>query len=251
MLRFSIPIIMFLLANIAYGQNTEFMPMVFVEGGSFKMGSTEDESEEDERPVHTVTLSGYWISKYEVTVEQYRVFHKETGTSMPEYGHWKGSDPIFNVSWSAAKEFANWLSERTGLKYNLPTEAQWEYAARGGNRSQNKTYAGSNSLPLVGWFNNNTGFKPKAVGQKQPNELGIYDMTGNVWEWCRDWYDGDYYNLSQDNHDPTGPVGGSLRVLRGGCWASKSTDCRVSSRGAENPSNGDSVTGFRLVCQPK
>lgn len=238
----------FFIVTRAQAQTSDFMPMVYVQGGTFEMGGNDDESHDAERPIHSVTLRGFWIGKYEVTVAQYRAYCNDTGASMPETPRWGWGDdhPIVNVNWSDAKEFADWLSEKTGQRYSLPTEAQWEYAARGGNRSQGKTYAGSNSLGIVGWFSTNSGSQAHAVGQKQANELGIYDMSGNVWEWCRDWYDS--YS-SQAQQDPRGPGSGTYRVLRGGSWYSDAQNCRVAFRNDSTPVNRNSNYGFRLVSQ--
>lgn len=239
-------VILFMLGSIAaQAQSTNFMPMVYVEGGKFDMGSI---SYKSERPVHSVTLRGFWIGKYEVTVAQYRAYCNATGASMPKTPDWGWSDdhPIVNVNWSNAKEFADWLSRKTGKRYSLPTEAQWEYAARGGNRSQGKTYAGSNSLGIVGWFSTNSGNQAHAVRQKQANELGIYDMSGNVCEWCRDWY-ARYSTLSQQ--DPIGSSIGTLRVLRGGSWYDFDLRCRVAYRNRAAPDNCINFVGFRLVSQ--
>lgn len=179
----------------AFSQSTDFMPMIYVEGGVFGMGSTDNEAFEDAKFIHRVELSSFWISKYEVTVAQYRAYCKETGVAMPKNpnGSWRDNDPISNVSWYEAKDFAEWLSEKTGRRYNLPTEAQWEYAAKGGKKTQDKIYAGSDTLELVA----NSNCDEMVVGQKRPNELGIYDMTGNVKEWCRDWYHALYYRYSE------------------------------------------------------
>ena len=150
-----------------------------------------------------------------------------------------------NVSWNDIQEFITKLNAQTGKKFRLPTEAEWEYAARGGNQSKGYKYSGSNSISDVAWYDDNSGDKTHPVGQKTPNELGIYDMSGNVWEWCQDWY-GDYSSSSQTN--PTGPSSGSYRVLRGGSWNNGARNCRVSNRGSYNPDSRSYRSGFRLAC---
>lgn len=244
-----ISLIYSLLSVLTYAQNANFMPMVYVQGGKFEMGGDDNQSEvteADERPIHSVTLLDFWIGKYEVTVAQYRTYCNETGVSMPPIPIWGWNDnqPIVNVNWSNAKGFADWLSKKTGQQYDLPTEAQWEYAARGGNLSQNKVYAGSNNLGIVGWFGVNSVNEVHLVGQKQANELGIYDMSGNVWEWCRDWY-GPYSTQSQ--HEPSGPDSGKYRVVRGGSARRNSQGCRVAYRNFHSPDFHYSSNGFRVV----
>jgi formylglycine-generating enzyme required for sulfatase activity len=155
--------------------------------------------------------------------------------------------PVTNVSWGDAIKFCNRLNIATGKQYRLPTEAEWEYAARGGNQSQGYKYSGSNNLYNVGWFDVNSDSNIHIVGEKLPNELGIYDMSGNVWEWCNDWYSS-YSSASQTN--PTGPSYGlgSGRVGRGGSWRSIATSCRVSIRSnGNNPYNNLNDVGFRVV----
>jgi formylglycine-generating enzyme required for sulfatase activity len=229
---------------------------VLVEAGSFLMGSNEDE--DDERPVHMVTISrSFYISKYEVTQREWR---EVMGTN-PSY--FKGESlPVESVSWYDVVEYCNRLSIREGLTpaytisgnnvtwdrsangYRLPTEAEWEYAARGGNQSRGYTYAGSNSADDVGWYDANSGGKTHPVGHKKPNELGLYDMSGNVWEWCWDWYGG-YSSSSQT--DPEGPSRGDYRVGRGGGWDNSTRGLPVASRGYSGPTDGNFYLGFRLV----
>ena len=215
------------------------MKMIYVEGGTFSMGSTDGDS--DERPVHSVTLDSYYIAETEVTQAQWRAV---MGTDPSNY---KGDNrPVDNVSWDDAMEFCKKLSELTGKKYTLPTEAQWEYAARGGNKSKHYTYSGSNNIGDVAWYSNNSD-QTLAVKSKQPNELGLYDMSGNVWEWCLDWY-GSYSSSSQTN--PTGPESVSFRVLRGGSWYGGASYCRVADRSFNDPSRRFNFYGFRVVCIP-
>ena len=218
--------------------------MVYVKGGTFRMGATEEQGSdayECEKPVHSVTLSDYYIGKYEVTQG---LWEAVMGTTLEEqrdkkdkdgvlYG--QGSDyPMYYVNWEEAQAFVKKLSDLTGRNYVLPTEAQWEYAARGGAKSKGYKYSGSNKLDDVAWYweNSERKYAGSPVGTKRPNELGIYDMSGNVWEWCSDWY-GSYSETSQT--DPAGLVSGSGRVRRGGSWHSFARYCRVSSRGDFRP----------------
>ncbi len=227
--------------------------MVYVEGGTFRMGGTEEQGEDawvGEKPVHSVTLSDYYIGKYEVTQGLWKAV---MGTGVEEqmekagesdlYG--VGDDyPMYYVSWDEAQEFVSKLSELTGKKYVLPTEAQWEYAARGGVKSRGYKYSGSNTIDDVAWYAGNSETAAHPVGTKLPNELGIYDMSGNVWEWCSDWYS-DYSDVSQT--DPTGPSSGSGRVFRGGSWLYNARNCRVSNRPDGDPDYRDSNLGFRVA----
>ncbi len=254
--------------------------MVAVEGSMFKMGCTIEQSDcnADEKPVHTVILSDFYISKYEVTHEQYIIFLNEKGVSSDgsyggkEYvdmdysgtavGHngnrfyFKGSQyaddkkcPMINVTWYGAKAFADWLSSKTGKKYKLPTEAEWEYAARGGKESRGYLYAGSNNIDVVAEYYGNNNSKTKPVGGKEPNELGLYDMSGNVWEWCADYCNyvsgvitDTYYDGAKD---PLCKIG-SNRVVRGGSWRYSAKNCRVAIRFGIFPDNSNYYRGFRL-----
>ena len=214
--------------------------MIFVEGGTFAMGSTGGSS--DESPVHNVTLYSYHITETEITQAQWRAI---MGTNPSDYTG--DNRPVENVSWNEAQMFCVKLSELTGKRYVLPTEAQWEYAARGGNKSNGYTYSGSNTIRDIAVYYDNSGSGHSNVKSKMPNELGIYDMTGNVWEWCSDWY-GDYSWSSQTN--PQGPTSGSYRVVRGGSWIDHSSYCRVADRNNYNPSFRGNYCGFRVVCIP-
>ena len=212
--------------------------MVYVEGGSFQMGSKKSK---DEKPIHTVTVSSFFMDKTEVTQAQYK---KVMGKNP---SHFSGCDdcPVERVSWHDATAFAQKVGKR------LPTEAEWEYAARGGVKtnsgSSQTSYAGSNDLNSVAWYGDNSGSKTHPVAQKQANALGLYDMSGNVWEWCSDWYSDSYYSESPQN-DPQGPNSGSRRVLRGGSWVYYDPDCRVVNRYRSYPDvRNDFNIGFRLV----
>jgi formylglycine-generating enzyme required for sulfatase activity len=155
---------------------------------------------------------------------------------------------MYYVSWDEIQEFIKKLNAATGKQYRLPTEAEWEYAARGGNKSNGYKYSGSNTLGDVAWYDNNSGSKTHQVGTKQPNELGIYDMSGNVWEWCNDWY-GAYSSGSQ--RDPAGASSGASRVLRGGSWINNSRLCRVANRSGDSSGVRNYGLGFRLVFSSK
>ncbi len=216
--------------------------MVKVEAGSFNMGATPEmqNPDEDEKPVHRVTLTNnYYIGKYEVT----QALWQAVMGSNPSY--FKGDDlPVEQVSWNDCQDFISKLNAMTGKRFRLPSEAEWEYAARGGKKSRGYQYSGSNTLGDVAWYEGNSGSKTHAVGTKQPNELGIYDMTGNVYEWCQDWY-GSYSSSPQTN--PIGAVSGSCRVYRGGCWVSSARNCRTSYRGRRTPDFRYGFLGLRLV----
>ena len=216
--------------------------MVKVEDGSFDMGATPEmqNPDEDEKPVHRVTLTNnYYIGKYEVTQALWQAVMGSNPSSF------KGYDlPVEEVSWNDCQDFISKLNAMTGKRFRLPTEAEWEYAARGGKKSRGYQYSGSNTLGDVAWYGDNSGSKTHAVGTKQPNELGIYDMTGNVWEWCQDWYDS-YSSSPQTN--PTGAASGSSRVFRGGSCYFSARDCRTSYRDCITPDYRDGNLGLRLV----
>lgn len=198
--------------------------MVWVDGGTFRMGATSEQGSEisDEKPVRSVTLSGYYIGKTEVT----QALWQAVMGSNPSY--FEGDDlPVEQVSWDDCQEFIRKLNSLTGQNFRLPTEAEWEFACRGGNNSRGYKYSGSNYIDNVAWYDGNSGDKTHPVATKSPNELGIYDMSGNVWEWCADWY-GDYSSGRQTN--PKGPYGGSYRVFRGGSWYDIARFCRSSHR---------------------
>lgn len=222
--------------------------MITVEGGTFTMGDTEMEGESDEQPAHEVTLKTFQMSKTLVTVAQYRAYCTATGKNMPDPPSWGWIDshPVVNVTWHDAVAYTDWLADKTGKNYRLPTEAEWEYAARGGNKSNGNKYAGGRSLDMVGWYGDNSNSRTQPVAQKRPNELGLYDMSGNVWEWCRDWYSANYYaNSPKDN--PRGPASGSYRVLRGGSWGNDASYCRVAYRDYYDPGGRYDDYGFRVV----
>ncbi len=227
--------------------------MVYVEGGTFRMGGTEEQGEDarvDEKPVHSVTLSDYYIGKFEVTQGLWKAVMGTGVEEQMEKAGWsdlrgvRDDYPMYYVSWNEAQKFVSKLSELTGKKYVLPTEAQWEYAARGGVKSRGYKYSGSNTIDDVAWYAGNSETAAHPVGTKLPNELGIYDMSGNVCEWCSDWYS-DYSDVSQT--DPTGPSSGFYRVHRGGSWNFNAGYCRVSSRSYDLPGSRGDHLGFRVA----
>jgi formylglycine-generating enzyme required for sulfatase activity len=265
-------------SGTAYGDEIEFTTQnsggsgtypgqtVFVQGGSYQMGS--DSGQSQEQPIHTVSLSSFNIGKYEVTNAEYATFMNAIGANSSgsvggtEYvdmdSSWfqinytggqfivdagKASHPVIEVTWFGAKAFAEYYGGR------LPTEAEWEFAARGGNNSNGYTYSGSNTVGDVAWYSSNstgTGVRTQPIGTKAANELGIHDMSGNVWEWCNDWYDGNYYNSSPQNN-PQGPSTGSVRVLRGGSWSNGADLCRSAYRSSGSPAFSNVSYGFRVV----
>ena len=227
--------IMFSIGNVRF-------EMVRVEGGTFTMGATAEQGSDvynDEKPAHQVTLSSYSIGKTEVT----QALWQAVMGSNPS--NFKGSNlPVEEVSWEDCQTFIRKLNALTGKNFRLPTEAEWEFAARGGNNSRGYKYSGSNTLSNVAWYTDNSSSTTHPVATKASNELGIYDMSGNVWEWCSDWH-GSYSSSSQYN--PTGPNSGSYRVGRGGCWNSYARYCRVSYRDDRHPAGRDGSLGLRLA----
>lgn len=220
--------------------------MVELPGGTFSMG--DKNGAEDERPLHLVTLSPFSIGKYPVTFEEYETFCEATGEKKPsDHGWGRERRPVINVSWHDAFAYCKWLSDQTGQQYRLPSEAEWEYAARGGTQSQGYRYAGSDTPRLVGWYEENSADSTHPVRQKQPNELGLYDMSGNVWEWVADWY-GVYPAYSVT--DPQGPPTGDSRVIRGGSWRSVARHCGAKNRDKYSPNFRHSYIGFRLARIP-
>lgn len=234
----------------ANGVSFTMMP---VEGGEFTMGATSEQQtgygdDDNELPTHRVTLSSYMIGETEVTQELWEAVMGYKPTSggdqwSSKYG--LGAQyPAYCISWNDVQEFITKLNSITGETFRMPTEAEWEYAARGGNKSKGYMYSGSNTIGDVAWYGSNSGRKTHAVKTKSPNELGLYDMSGNVWEWCSDWY-GSYSSNAQT--DPTGPSTGSDRVGRGSSWINNATCCRVAVRSHNTPSDRGSLIGFRLA----
>lgn len=222
--------------------------MVTVQGGTFAMGG----NEENNKPIHNVTLSSFKIAKYETTQAQWEKVMGKNPASNPGCA----DCPIASISWEMVQTFITKLNRLTGKHYRLPTEAEWEYAARGGRKSKGFEFAGSNDIKAVAWTSLDSGLNPHPVGQKKPNELGLYDMSGNVWEWCNDWYDENYYRKSPKNN-PTGPATkppdkknddgliSPLRVVRGGNSGNGAAYSRVASRPKYRL--GYHSIGFRLA----
>ena len=231
--------------NLSLKVNGVSFVMVYVEGGSFDMGATSEQGSDaydNEYPVHSVTLSDYYIGRCEVTQELWEAVMGSNPSCFIG-----AQNPVERVSWNDCQEFVIRLNRLTGRTFRLPTEAEWEYAARGGNQSLHYKYSGSNNIFDVAWHKGNSGDKTHAVGTKTANELGIYDMSGNVWEWCSDWY-GDYSAGAQTN--PQGPSSGSRRVVRGGIWNAIARFCRVSDRYGFDPNDSIIIFGLRLVLVP-
>lgn len=218
---------------------------IFVQGGTFQMGLPDSslvEGGEISKPQHKVTLKSFYMLKTPVTqalwcsvMDSNPSFHKNCYTC-----------PVENISWYDAQEFINKLNAFHKGHYRLPTEAEYEYAARGGNKSKGFIYSGSNNETDVAWFNTNSNGQSHPVGQKKPNELGLMDMSGDIWEWCSDWY-GMYYYKNSPSDNPLGPANGNNKVVRGGTWSSLDEGCLIISRGAARPSSKDKCIGFRIV----
>ena len=240
--------------NQTFTVNGVSFEMIAVEGGTFTMGATEEQGSDvdrDESPTHQVTLSSYMIGKTEVTQELWEaVMGKSLSQIASELGNSTrgvGSNyPMYYVSWEDCQEFITKLNALTGKTFRLPTEAEWEFAARGGNKSQGFTYSGSNTVDDVAWYFDTSSSTTHPVATKAPNELGIYDMSGSVYEWCNDWYSRSYYT-SESQTNPTGPDSGSNRVWRGGSWAGDARACRVSNRSSKDPTYRGNYLGLRLA----
>lgn len=230
------------------------LDMATVKGGSFMMGAQSKSSSQDnydkdayddERPVHQVTVSDFYMSKTLVTQYLWYVVMGSYPNISSSYG--LGEDyPVYNVSYTQCQQFITKLSSITGKKFRMPTEAEWEFAARGGKNSERTTYSGGNTVGSVSWYSQNASGKTHPVAQKQANELNLYDMSGNLWEWCSDWY-GNYSSSAQTN--PIGASSGNSRVIRGGGYSDNAADCRVSVRSSATPSTGYTTIGLRLVME--
>ena len=237
--------------TIEFTVNGVSFTMVTVEGGTFMMGATDEQVSDAydiEMPVHQVNLTSYCIGQTEVTQELWLAVMG----SNPSYFTGDLQRPVEKVSWNDCQQFVRKLKELTGMPFRLPTEAEWEFAARGGRLSQGYKFAGSNTIADVAWYNGNsytddgssTDYSTHAVATKAPNELGLYDMSGNVWEWCNDWF----AEYSTDYQvDPTGPVEGGGKVYRGGSFYRSDRDCRVSVRFNTLPNTTSGQRGLRLA----
>lgn len=227
---------------------SEYPEFLEVPGGTFSMGDEWMTGYVSEQPVHDVRLRGFKISKTEVTVKQYRTYCKKTGRKMPEPPSWGWIDdhPMVFVNWRDCMAYCEWLSEVTGGLCRLPTEAEWEYAARGAKPDKGFKYSGSQDIFSVAWFRRNNNLQTRPVAGKDHNKLGLYDMSGNVFEWCMDWGNGSYYDNSPIDN-PQGPRSGNYRVIRGGGWHSGENYCRVAYRYFFNPDGRVNDIGFRVV----
>ncbi len=228
--------------NKEYTVNGVRFKMIAVAGGTFTMGATSEQQnyDNDEKQTHTVTLSDYYIGETEVTQELWVAVMG----SNPSWFTGNMQRPVEYVSWDDCQTFIQKLNELTGANFRLPTEAEWEFAARGGRNSRGYQYSGSSNLGDVAWYRDNSSDTTHPVKTKSPNELGIYDMSGNVYEWCQDWK-GPYSSSSQTN--PTGPSKGSGRVNRGGSWYNVACYCRSANRNCNPPDNRYYSLGLRLA----
>jgi len=226
--------------------NPRSIDMVYVQGGTFTMGCTPEQGNDcsdDEKPPHHVTVSDFYIGKYEVTQAQW----KAVMGSNPSF-FINDNSPVEQVSWNDVQEFINKLNERTGKQFRLPTAAEWEFAARGGNLSKGYKYSGSNNADSVAWDWDNSNKETHPVGIKLPNELGTYDMSGNVYEWCSDWYS---KSTDEDQTNPQGPSSGTYRTFCGGSWYVDAWFARVSYIGSHSPDTRHNFVGFRLAYSAK
>lgn len=249
----------FVLTILPYGifepgknYDPEMPQMRYVQGGTFNMGGKCPPiagRERDECPTHVITVPDFNISETETTVRQYRAFCHATGKRMPQEPEWGWQDdyPVVGVNHFDAQVYIGWLNEVVGPGHRLPTEAEWEYAARGGIESEDREYAGSDDLDEVGWHKDNSGRMVAPVRSKKPNELGLYDMSGNVMEWCDDWYDAHYYEVSETDN-PQGPSSPRTgKVVRGGSWREVPYRCRAVYRYHYPPDMTLPYVGFRVV----
>ncbi|MBK9328443.1 MAG: formylglycine-generating enzyme family protein [Sphingobacteriales bacterium] len=242
-------VFLFILTSLISPTFAQFHPavldsiMVFVKGGDFQMGS--NEGKPDERPVHTVKLSDFYICQYEVTQS---LWQQVTGNTQGIKSDCSEC-PVYDINWETIQSFLTKLNQLTGRQYRLPTEAEWEYAATGGEKSHGYKYSGSNNLDEVAWYEPNAGMKTHPVGLKKPNELGICDMSGNVWELCSDWYQKSFYQNSPAENPVSSKVS-SYRVSRGGSWRSPEQRCQVRARNKDIRDHHIGNGGFRLVMEP-
>ncbi|TGD58064.1 formylglycine-generating enzyme family protein [Flavobacterium humi] len=259
---------LFMLCTLSFTTDGPILEMVKVEGGTYQMGSKDDNrnAETDEQKQHEVKVNSFEINKLEVSVWEWKEYCKKTKRKLPATPVWGWHDnyPITNVTWFEAVNYCNWLSKQDGLKpaysvngpnyacdfnasgYRLPTEAEWEFAAKGGTKSKGYVFAGSNDSEELAWFIKNSNKSPHSVGTKLPNELGIYDMNGNVWEWCWDWYNKEYYKI-EDGNNPKGPLRGEKKSVRGGSWDSQENYLRTANRISTLPEKTNEFYGFRLA----
>ncbi|NCX96377.1 MAG: formylglycine-generating enzyme family protein [Chitinophagia bacterium] len=235
--------------------NLEQQGFVFVEGGAFEMGGDKG-AKKDEKPKHKVTLDDFWICDHPVTQQEYLALMRFNPSEFIS----DKNRPVESVNWEQAEAYCKELNKRNkehqvaGMEYRLPTEAEWEYAAKGGEHKENTTYAGSDKVDDVAWCkykDQTTHLKAtQPVKKLNPNALKLYDMSGNVWEWCNDWYDESYYKKCVKDsleNNPEGPLSGINRVYRGGCWRREEAGCRSVNRASRDPIYRCNDVGFRVV----
>lgn len=229
--------------GVVFREPVTGMELLLVKGGCFQMGDVFDDGDRNERPVHEVCVDDFYIGRYEVTQGQWKAVRGKN----PSGNKKSDQHPVEDVSWNDAQDFIKELNAKSGRSFRLPYEAEWEYAARDGG--QRVKWAGTNNesdLANYAWYDGNAGRETHPVGQKRPNALGLYDMTGNVWEWVHDWFDRSYYGESPRSN-PGGPGRGSDRVYRGGGYKDKPKDARVMKRESKSNRRNDDTLGFRLV----
>ena len=241
----------FLIVSVIGVNAQKFPDMIRVDGGNFMMVLEEklEEADSISVPLHQVTLKTFYIARTETTVAQWRAFCNAIDRQMPNPPNWGWIDnhPIVNISWDDAIAYCKWLSDSSGKTYRLPTEAEWEFAAKGGKKSKDFIYSGGQSMYHVGWYDENSNAGTQPVAQKRANELGIFDMSGNAWEWCQDWF-GTYTQDPQTN-----PQGSEttqyFKVLRGGSWNYFLSGCRIGDRSYFSPESRLNDFGFRVVME--
>lgn len=237
------------LSGISLTCHAQLLPeMIKVEGGSYTMGDVLNIGAANEKPVHKVKVNTFYMAVTETTVLQWKTYCDATGHPMPTQtleGGYLDDHPMVNISYDEVQGYCDWLSEKTGKICRMPTEAEWEFAARGGQKGKGYKYSGGQNLDVVAWHEGNCK-SSEQVAAKKPNELGLYDMSGNACEWCSDWYGP--YSADDDGVDnPKGPAVGTTRVVRGGGWFSKAANCRSAVRAFSLPDNSNSGIGFRVV----
>jgi sulfatase modifying factor 1 len=231
-----------------YRETATGMEFVLVKGGCYQMGATFGDGRTGDKPLHEVCVGDFYLGKYEVTQAQWRTIMGNNPSYFKNCGDYC---PVEQVSWNDAQEFIFRLNQKSSEKFRLSTEAEWEYAAQNGGRRE--WWAGTDNeveLEAYAWFEKNSASTTHPVGQKKPNGLGLYDISGNVWEWCEDWYDKDYYHRTP-KHNPRGPSSGSTRVLRGGSWLYDAGFARTTKRLWDDPGTRNFYVGFRLVLAPR
>lgn len=212
------------------------------------MGDIQEKGEKDELPVHEVELDSFAIGRYPVTFAEHDAFCEEKQWEKPDDAGWgRGQRPVIDVSWEDAVAYCNWLSQKTGQTYRLPTEAEWEYACRAGSESAWCFGDDEARLEDYAWYKNNSGDTTHPVGEKDANIWGLHDMHGNVWEWCADWYDSGYYYAVSPKYNPQGPKFGENRVVRGSSWDFAPKNVRAAYRGWYNPDARSDKLGFRVA----